>query len=74
MGSLEERINQRPVALQLDFLWLWEYRELIYFAVWKKCKKPHLQAALGVGWTMLQPLLFSLTFTRMVEFTSESAP
>ncbi|HNS01897.1 MAG TPA: ABC transporter permease [Anaerolineae bacterium] len=48
-------------ALQLGALW--EYRELLYFMVWRDVKVRYKQTALGVIWVLLQPLLSTLVFT-----------
>jgi lipopolysaccharide transport system permease protein len=36
---------------------LWEYRELLYFLTWRDIKVRYKQAALGVTWAIIQPLL-----------------
>ena len=48
-------------ALQLGAVW--EYRELLYFMVWRDVKVRYKQTALGVIWVILQPLLSTLVFT-----------
>ncbi len=42
---------------------LWEYRELLYFLVWRDVKVRYKQTALGAAWAVLQPLLAMLVFT-----------
>jgi lipopolysaccharide transport system permease protein len=42
---------------------LWEYRELLYFLVWRDVKVRYTQTVLGVAWAVLQPLLTMLVFT-----------
>ena len=49
------------IALKLRELWF--YRELIYFLIWRDVKVRYKQAALGVVWVVLQPLLMMLIFT-----------
>ncbi|RPJ44336.1 MAG: ABC transporter permease [Chloroflexi bacterium] len=48
---------------------LWAYRELVYFLTWRDIKVRYKQAALGVGWAIIQPVIsmviFSLIFGRM---------
>ena len=39
---------------------LWHYRELIYFLTWRDIKVRYKQAALGVAWAILQPVLTTL--------------
>ena len=49
------------VALNLKDLW--KYRELIYFLTWRDIKVRYKQAALGIGWAILQPLLTMVIFS-----------
>lgn len=48
-------------ALQLRAVW--EYRELLYFLVWRDIKVRYRQTALGVLWVVMQPVLTTLVFT-----------
>lgn len=41
---------------------LWQYRELLYFFTWKEIKVRYKQAALGIIWTVLQPLISMAVF------------
>ena len=42
---------------------LWEYRELLYFLVWRDVKIKYKQTAIGAAWVLLQPLLTATIFT-----------
>jgi lipopolysaccharide transport system permease protein len=42
---------------------IWQYRELLYFLVWRDVKVRYKQTALGVLWILLQPLLSTMIFT-----------
>jgi lipopolysaccharide transport system permease protein len=42
---------------------LWRYRELVYFFTWRDVLVRYKQAALGIAWTVLQPLLTMVVFT-----------
>lgn len=42
---------------------LWVYRELIYFLTWRDIKVRYKQAALGIAWALLQPLLTMVIFS-----------
>ena len=57
---------------------LWEYRELLYFFVWRDIKVRYKQTVLGAAWAVLQPLLtmmmFSLFFGKLVHIPSEGLP
>lgn len=63
---------------QLPFAELWEYRELIYFFVWRDIKIRYKQTAVGAAWAVLQPLLtmavFTLFFGRLAHIPSEGLP
>jgi lipopolysaccharide transport system permease protein len=66
-----KRISLRPGEL-------WEYRELLYFLTWRDVKIRYKQAALGVGWAILQPLftmvIFSVIFGQFAKLPSEGIP
>jgi homopolymeric O-antigen transport system permease protein len=60
------------------FAELWEYRELLYFFVWRDIKVRYKQTAIGAAWAVLQPfltmLIFSLFFGRLAHIPSEGLP
>ncbi|MBE2267261.1 MAG: ABC transporter permease [Anaerolinea sp.] len=49
------------VALKLGRLW--DYRELLYFLVWRDIKVRYKQTAIGVLWAVIQPLMTMIVFT-----------
>jgi lipopolysaccharide transport system permease protein len=57
---------------------LWEFRELVYFFVWRDIKIRYKQTAIGAAWAILQPLLamlvFTLFFGRLAHIPSEGLP
>ena len=57
---------------------LWDYRELLYFFVWRDVKVRYKQTAIGVLWVVLQPLLtmavFTLFFGRLAKLPSNGLP
>lgn len=57
---------------------LWEYRELLFFLVWRDLKVRYKQTVLGVAWAVLQPLatmaIFSIVFGRLAKIPSEGVP
>lgn len=57
---------------------MWEYRELLYFFIWRDVKVRYKQTALGVSWAILQPFLtmviFSLFFGRLAGVPSDGVP
>lgn len=46
----------------LDSRSLWEYRELLYFLVWRDVRVRYKQTAIGAAWAVLQPFLTMLIF------------
>jgi len=62
----------------LDLRELWTYRELIYFLTWRDVKVRYKQTAIGVAWSVLQPLammvVFTLFFGRLAKIPSEGVP
>ena len=55
-----------------------EYRELLYFLVWRDIKVRYKQTALGAAWAVVQPLftmlIFSLFFGRLAKVPSDGIP
>ena len=41
---------------------LWEYRELLYFLVWRDIKVRYKQAVLGIAWALIQPIVTMVIF------------
>jgi lipopolysaccharide transport system permease protein len=42
---------------------LWEYRDLLYFLIWRDVKVRYKQTVLGAAWAILQPTLTMIVFT-----------
>jgi lipopolysaccharide transport system permease protein len=57
---------------------LWQYRELLYFLVWRDVKVRYKQTALGAAWAIIQPLftmvVFALFFGRLAKMPSDGIP
>lgn len=57
---------------------LWEYRELLYFLVWRDIQVRYKQTVFGVAWVVLQPVLtmivFSVFFGRLAGMPSDGIP
>ena len=57
---------------------VWEYRELLYFLVWRDIKVRYKQTVLGVLWIVLQPLVsmvvFSFLFGTLLKVPSGEVP
>jgi len=57
---------------------LWDYRELLFFLVWRDIKVRYKQTALGAAWAIIQPVctmvVFSLFFGRLGKIPSDGIP
>jgi lipopolysaccharide transport system permease protein len=57
---------------------IWEYRELLYFLVWRDVKVRYKQTLLGAAWAILQPamtmVVFTIFFGRMAQVGSDGLP
>jgi lipopolysaccharide transport system permease protein len=70
----------RPTSgwLELNLRELWEYRELLYFFVWRDLKVRYKQTVIGAGWAVIQPfftmVVFSLFFGKLAKIPSDGLP
>lgn len=57
---------------------LWQYRELLYFLVWRDIKVRYKQTVLGAAWAIIQPfftmVVFSVFFGRLAKIPSDDIP
>ena len=57
---------------------LWDYRELLFFFVWRDLKVRYKQTLLGASWAVIQPfftmVVFSLFFGRLAKIPSDGVP
>jgi lipopolysaccharide transport system permease protein len=62
----------------IDLRELWDYRELLYFLVWRDIKVRYKQTALGAAWAVIQPFLtmvvFTIFFGRLAGIPSDGIP
>ena len=62
----------------LSFKEIWQFRELLYFLVWRDIKVRYKQTAIGIFWAVLQPFLtmvvFTFFFNRVLGVTSGDIP
>jgi lipopolysaccharide transport system permease protein len=85
--TAESDILKQPPVLRITppsrwwaipFNELWDFRELLYFFVWRDIKVRYKQTAIGIAWAVLQPLLtmivFSLFFGRLAHIPSGGLP
>jgi lipopolysaccharide transport system permease protein len=57
---------------------LWEYRELLYFLIWRDVKVRYKQTVLGAAWAIIQPffsmVVFSVFFGKLGRIPSDGLP
>lgn len=57
---------------------LYEYRELLYFLIWRDVKVRYKQTVLGVAWAIIQPfftmVVFSIFFGKLAGIPSDGIP
>jgi len=57
---------------------VWEYRELLYFLVWRDIKVRYKQTVLGASWAIIQPffamVVFSIFFGKLAKVPSDGLP
>jgi lipopolysaccharide transport system permease protein len=57
---------------------VWEFRELLYFLVWRNVKVRYKQTVIGSAWAIIQPLMAMLIFTvifgRFAKIPSDGLP
>ncbi len=62
----------------LDLRSLWEYRELLFFLVWRDIRVRYKQTLIGAAWAILQPfltmLIFVVIFGVFAKFPSDGLP
>jgi len=71
-------IQPRKGLLQLGLGSIWQYRELLYFLVWRDVMTRYKQTAIGAAWVIVQPLItmviFTIIFGRLARFPSDGIP
>ncbi|MGK7873265.1 MAG: ABC transporter permease [Xenococcaceae cyanobacterium] len=72
------RIQPSRGWVSLKLRELWEYRELLYFLVWRDIKVRYKQTVVGAGWAILQPfmtmIVFSIFFGKLAKIPSDGIP
>jgi lipopolysaccharide transport system permease protein len=71
-------IEPKKGLFQLDLKGIWQYRELLYFLVWRDLKVRYKQTVIGIGWAVLQPfvtmVIFTVIFGNLVKVPSDGLP
>ena len=72
------RIAPSKGWVSLKLTELWEYRELLYFLIWRDLKVRYKQSVLGATWAIIQPfftmVVFSLFFGKLAKMPSDGIP
>src|SRR5262250_759006 len=72
------RIAPSTGWVSLKLYELWEYRDLLYFLVWRDVKIRYKQTVLGVAWAVIKPLLtmvvFGVFFGWLAKMPSDGVP
>ncbi len=71
-------IRPKKVLSLRDFKELWDYKELMYFFIWRDFKIRYRQTIVGVGWAIFQPFMsmvvFSFFFGTLLKIPSDGTP
>lgn len=74
--TIDIRPTKGLASLQLGLLW--EYRELLYYMIWRDIKVRYKQTFLGILWIVFQPIItiviFSVLFGGLLGVPSDGAP
>lgn len=71
-------IRPKKVLSMRDLKELWDYKELLYFFVWRDFKVRYKQTVIGIGWAIFQPFMtmvvFSVFFGALLKIPSDGVP
>src|SRR5271169_1928991 len=77
-GPVTTRIEPPRGWFEVRLKELWDYRELLYFFVWRDVKIRYKQTVIGIAWVIIQPLLTMLVatlfFGRLAKLPSQGLP
>ncbi len=77
-GRTVLRIEPSRGGSALRLAELWEFREVLYFIIWRDIKIRYKQTVLGLTWAVLQPaatvVIFSVVFGMLARIESDGAP
>ncbi len=72
------RIRARRGWVVVDLRELWDYRELLFFLVWRDLKVRYKRTIVGAAWAIIQPVMamvvFSVFFGRLAQMPSDDLP
>lgn len=84
--SSSERVETQPTVViepttglfSLGLRDVWNYRDLVYFLVWRDVKTRYAQSILGIGWAVIQPvfsmIVFTIVFGNLAKISSDGVP
>lgn len=76
--ALVIRIEPSKGWVSLKLKEVWDYRELLYFLIWRDIKVRYKQTVLGATWAIIQPfftmIVFSLFFGALAKMPSDGIP
>lgn len=62
----------------VNWVELFQYRDLFFFLIWRDIKTRYSQSILGIGWAVIQPLfsmvVFTIVFGNLVRISSDGVP
>ncbi len=71
-------IRPSKSLFHLDLQAVWQYRELLYFLIWRDVKVYYKQTVIGAAWAILQPLMsmviFTIIFGNLAKIPSDGLP
>ncbi|MBN1883556.1 MAG: ABC transporter permease [Deltaproteobacteria bacterium] len=71
-------IQPKETLLSLNIREIWNYRDLLFFLVWRNIKSRYAQTVLGTGWALFKPIIsmvvFTLIFGKLAKISSEGVP
>jgi lipopolysaccharide transport system permease protein len=77
-GERRVRIQASSGFFNVDLASVWEFRELLYFLIWRDVRVRYKQTLIGTAWTVLQPLLtmvvFTVIFGNFARISSDGVP
>jgi lipopolysaccharide transport system permease protein len=77
-GALRVRIAESKGWTSLGLREVWQYRELLYFLIWRDISVRYRQTVFGIAWAVIQPffamVVFTLFFGRLAKLPSDGIP
>jgi lipopolysaccharide transport system permease protein len=76
--ALRVRIAASKGWTSLGLREVWQYRELLYFLIWRDISVRYRQTVFGIAWAVIQPffamVVFTLFFGRLAKLPSDGIP